>query len=108
MYQDIERELKLRKTVIHDTGNFTKNERTLVKNIADKLGVESTTIFVSIPVDIAKQRLIKNRLNPIRFDVTDNDFENTIKELEIPNNSEKHFVFNYNENINNWIDKYFK
>ena len=108
IYQNIERELELGNTVVYDTGNFTKNERTLVKNIADKLAIESITIFVSIPEDIAYQRLINNRVNPIRFNVTDEDFKNTIKELEVPDNSEKHLVFNYNEDINSWIDKNLK
>ena len=108
MYQDIERELKMGKIVVHDTGNFTRNERNLVKNIADKLGIESTTIFVSIPSDVAYQRLLENRQTKVRFNVTDQDFENTVKELEIPDNSEKHFVFNYNEDVNNWINNYFK
>jgi predicted kinase len=49
MYKQIEESLKNGETVIHDTGNFTKHERELVKEIADKLGIEAITVFLDIP-----------------------------------------------------------
>ena len=39
MYEEIEANLKAGKTVINDTGNFTKNERTRIKQIAEKQGL---------------------------------------------------------------------
>jgi predicted kinase len=40
MYKKIEEALQNGKTVIHDTGNFTKYERSLISDIAKKVGVE--------------------------------------------------------------------
>lgn len=45
MYKRIKTSLKEGQTVIHDTGNFTKYERGLVRKIADKLNIPTITIF---------------------------------------------------------------
>ena len=61
MYKQIEDNLKNDKTVINDTGNFTKHERDLVKEIADKLGLETIEVFIDTPTEIARQRLLENK-----------------------------------------------
>lgn len=104
MYKRIRDSLKQGKTVIHDTGNFTKCERSLVKEIADKLGIETVFVFVNTPKEVAYGRLLKNRRLKNRFDVNDEDFESTIKEMEIPM-GENVLVFGYKQSINGWIDK---
>ena len=101
VYTDIKTALENGKTVIYDNGNFAKYERGIVKNIADKLEVETTTIFVSIPKEIAQQRAKENNL-------PDQDFQDILLELELPDASEKHLVFSYNEDITKWMDKNLK
>lgn len=44
MYKEIKSMLKSGKTVIHDTGNFTKHERGLVKKLADNLGLDTKKV----------------------------------------------------------------
>jgi len=102
MYKEIEDSLKLGKTVIHDTGNFTKNERVLVKKIADDLGIESITIFVDTPEKEAYKRLLMNRNNKERFDVSDADFKSTTIEMEIPDVDEKHFIYKWTDDFDSW------
>ena len=104
MYKRIESLLRQGKTVIHDTGNFTRHERTLVKQIAEKVGgVEIYTIFVDTPYEIARQRLLTNRRKGKRFDVSDKDFETTVREMETPGQDENTLVYKYNTPINEWI-----
>ena len=104
MYKRIESLLRQGKTVIHDTGNFTRHERTLVKQIAEKVGgVEIYTIFVDTPYEIARQRLLTNRRKGKRFDVSDKDFETTVREMETPGPDENTLVYKYNTPINEWI-----
>jgi predicted kinase len=55
MYKQIGAALKAGNTVIHDTGNFTKYERGLVRQIADRLGVETATVFIDTPKAVAKE-----------------------------------------------------
>lgn len=104
MYQRIRTALSEGNTVIHDTGNFTKYERSLVRKIADEIGVETTTVLIDIPEAEARQRLLKNRVTKSRFDISDNDFRSTVKEMEKPDNTEKHLVFQWNEHQDKWID----
>src|SRR4030042_3295306 len=60
-HRKVESLLQKGKTVVYDTGNFTKHERNTVRQIANRLGIEITTIFVDTPKQIAYERLSKNR-----------------------------------------------
>lgn len=104
MYRQIKQALMDGKTVVHDTGNFTKYERDLVKKIADDLGITSVTIYVDIPVREAKKRLLSNRTSNIRFDVSDADFESAVKEMEPPSLPENYIVFNWSDNIDSFVN----
>lgn len=97
MYRKIKQKLINGETVVHDTGNFTKHERDLVKIIANELGIETMVIFVDIPKEEAYRRLLENRKTKTRFDVNDTDFESTVKEMEPPADTERHLVFNWTD-----------
>ena len=106
MYREIKQSLAHGKTVVHDTGNFTFHERSLVKHIADELGLESITIFVDIPEKEAHKRLIENRQTKTRFDVVDEDFQSSVNEMEPPGNDERHLIFNWKDNVDKWVENY--
>ena len=105
-YKLIERYLKSGKTVIHDSGNFTRHERQLARQIADKLGIDIITIYVDTPEVIARQRLLENRKTKVRFDVTDKAFKEAIQEMEVPTSDENPLVFHNNDSIDRWILKH--
>ncbi|MFA5894237.1 MAG: ATP-binding protein [Candidatus Shapirobacteria bacterium] len=105
MYQRIKDALSSGRTVVHDTGNFTKYERDLVRKIAEEQKLESTTIFVDIPTAEAYKRLVANRQTKARFDVPDDDFYGVVEEMEIPDANEKPLVLKWNDSFDNWIDK---
>lgn len=107
MYQGIEDLLKKGETVIHDTGNFTKYERGLVKKIADNLNLNAITVFIDTPYEIAKQRLIENKTKKTRFDVSNESFESTIREMEPPDETEKHVTFKHGTDLDLWIKENF-
>jgi len=107
MYGMIEDFLKQGKFVVHDTGNFTKHERRLVRQIADKLKLQTITIFVDVPKSIAYERLMLNRTSKNRFDVNDEEFESAVNEMEPPTKEENFLVFNVEDDLNSWIHKYF-
>lgn len=104
MYKRIENSLKSGKTVVHDTGNFTKYERNLIKQIADKFNLDALTVFVDTPKEIAYRRLKENRESGKRFDVSGDGFESSVKEMETPGSDENTLVFRYNDNIDSWIE----
>jgi predicted kinase len=103
IYKQIEKSLLAGDTVIYDTGNFTKLERNRARTIAEKLQVESITVFVDTPVLVARERLLVNRKTNMRFDVTDEDFEHSIAEMESPDSTEKHIVYKDGQSIEEWI-----
>lgn len=107
MYKRIETALKAGKTVTHDTGNFTKYERGLVRSIADKLGIETVTVYVDTPVDIARQRLVANRTTNHRFNITDKEFQGVVDEMEIPGTDEHTVKYDSGTPVNAWINEYF-
>jgi predicted kinase len=93
MYQKVESLLGEGSGVIHDTGNFTIYERGLINKIAKKLNVPFVTIMVDIPVNIAKERLIKNRELKQRFDISDESFHSAVAEMERPTLEENPIVY---------------
>ena len=102
MYKRIENALKQEVNVVHDTGNFTKYERGLIRDIASKLNLETITIFVDTPKNVAYQRLLENRKTNQRFDVIDEDFRSTVAEMEIPREDENTIVFETTNDPETW------
>jgi len=107
MYKQIEDNLKNDKTVINDTGNFTKHERDLVKEIADKLGLETIEVFIDTPTEIARQRLLENKKIKKRFDVSENDFNSTVSEFEPPEDNNV-ITYKHPQPIEDWIIENFQ
>lgn len=108
MYQRIKDALSSGRSVLHDTGNFTKYERDLVRNIAEEQKVESVTIFIDIPTAETYKRLANNRQTKARFDVPDEDFYGVVEEMEIPAPTEIHLVLKWNDDFDKWIDSNIK
>jgi len=101
-FQIIENLLKQGDSVIYDMGNFTKKERQKARDIADKLGIETITIFINTPYKIAKVRFLENKKFPKRFDISEADFESACREMEIPNEDEGQIIIlNENQNLEN-------
>lgn len=107
MYKRIGEALQSGKTVVHDTGNFTKHERGLVRAIADRLGLETVTIFVDTPEEVAKERLIANRTTSQRFNITDKEFKEAVAEMEVPGADENTIVYTANTPADAWIAEHF-
>ena len=107
MYKQIEEQLSRGETVTQDAGNFTKYERDLVRNIAQKIGIEAVTVFIDTPYNVAKERLLANRNETKRFDVPDEDFESTVKEMEPPDEKEKHITYKSGTPVEDWIKHHF-
>jgi len=84
MYKRIEDSLRQGKNVIQDAGNFTEYERGLVAKIGEKLGAKVVTVFVDTPVEIARERWLKNKQTKDRFDVGEEALLRAIAEMQSP------------------------
>lgn len=107
MYDKIQTSLEQGQTVIHDTGNFTKHERQLVRDIAEKLDIPSTTIWVKTPEKIALERLKANQEAKDRFEVSEVSFWKAVDEMEIPNDNENVITFDGISSTTEWIQQTF-
>ena len=108
IYETIEIFLKAQKTIIYDTGNFTKHERDLVRKISDKLNIQTKTIFVNTSKKTAEKRWQENKLSKERFDVSENDFYEAMAEMEPPDFSENVIVYDEKDKAEDWLKVNFK
>ena len=107
MYKKIQTSLEDGQTVIHDTGNFTKHERQLVRDIAEKLDIPSATIWVQTPEEVAFERLRANKESKERFDVSEKSFREAVAEMETPTVEENVIVFDGVSLATDWIAQTF-
>ncbi|WP_165423347.1 AAA family ATPase [Ktedonosporobacter rubrisoli] len=101
--QRIEHYLQAGKSVVDASRYFTKQERELARRIAMSQNAELVTIFVDTPKAVAQQRLLANRENPARRNVTDADFAAILEAMEPPTADEQPLVLPYGEQIEHWI-----
>jgi predicted kinase len=95
----IERFLSEGDTVVDASRNFRRSERRRAREIADRQAAGFVTIFIDTPVEIARQRLIDNRLHKSRRDVSDADFDAIASQFDPPGPDESPFVFNPHDNL---------
>lgn len=103
MYQEIEMLLQKGDNVVHDTGNFTQNERGLVQDIAKSLNISFKTVFIDTPTDVALKRLQANRENQKRFDISDQAFWEAVAEMEKPGEEENSMTYSGKKQTEEWI-----
>ena len=107
-YRQIDEALRMRKTVINDTANFTKQQRDRLRAIANEYHVPTIVIYFNIPDEVARQRWQENRITYQRNDVTDADFAEVADNFEIPTEDENVVYFDGTTKIEKWIDEIFK
>ena len=61
--REIEKYLKEGKSVLDDSRNFRKFERTHARKIAEKCNSDFVTIYVKTPEEVVRQRWIENKKN---------------------------------------------
>lgn len=108
MYPEIEDVLKSGQSVIHDTGNFTKYERGLVRKIGEKTKARIFTIFIDTPYKVCKSRQEENKITNKRFKVSDESFESAVNEMELPGKDENPLVYKNGTSHSEWIKENFK
>lgn len=106
MYQRIQEQLEKGNTVVHDTGNFTKHERNLIRKIAKKLNILTTVIWVNTPENIARNRLKTNQQTSERFSVSEADFDEVVAEMEPPSADENYITYDSSISPQDWISRH--
>ena len=107
VYEETDRQiidlLNSGKNVIDASRYFTRAERSHIRSIADTLGCQTVTIYVTTSEAIVRQRWQENRTTQSRRDVTDNDFEDLVRAMEPPVTDEHPIIFQNGDDIGTWI-----
>jgi predicted kinase len=107
LYAETDREiaelLTSGKTVVDASRNFSKTERDSARQIAENCGVALLTVYVDTPESVARQRLLDNRVMPSRRDVSDSDFADVIRAMQVPTADESPLVFEHTGESEDWL-----
>lgn len=100
--------LKAGRNVINETSWTKRWKRDRARKLATDLGLETKVIFVNVPVDVIRDRFLKNRLENDRFDIPDEILESAIQEFEIPTENENILIYDQKVPLEEWIKENFK
>lgn len=99
----IEKVLKSDKTILNEYAWITKEWRNRARNIASKLGIKTYVIFLDTPPEVVTQRWIENKKTHERFDVSEIDFNECLRDFEKPTEDENVIIYKNKENLDTWI-----
>lgn len=91
--------LKSGLSVIYDDNNPRFEHREEFRKVAQKLRAKVTVIYLNTPIEIIREREIKNRITKDRHEVDPINFNKVASDLEIPNQNEKFVEFTPNTNL---------
>lgn len=106
-YKRVKNNLAAGKTVINDTGNFTRHERDVLRKIADTLGIRSMVIYLDIPVTVVKKRWLENKKTKERFDISEQSLDITTQELQLPTADEHVIYYDQTIPLGEWVKNHF-
>lgn len=101
--EKIKENLALGKSVVFDNTNTRFEHRQEIRDIADSLGVQSKVVFLDTPIEIQKERQLKNKETGERHDVKQEYLDQAIAELEVPTESENVLVFKPDTNLEEFL-----
>jgi len=112
--EDWERVLQLSKMVVRDTlmeGNsvvfddisLKYSDRESLRNLAKECGAEPVLVYLDTPRSVQQERQNKNLETKERHDVPEHIINWGLAELEIPQESEKAFIFKPESNVADWL-----
>lgn len=99
----IRENLSAGKSVVFDNTNTRFEHREEIRGIANSLGVKSVVVFLDTPLEVQKERQLKNKETGERHDVKQEYLDQAITELEIPNESENVFSFKPNDDLKQFL-----
>lgn len=99
--------LKLGKDVANETAWVARKWRDRARRVAQKAGFSTKIIYLKTPLEIAKKRWEENRLQKKRYDTTDKEFADYIKDFEEPTQNENLIIYDQTVSIKDWIKQHF-
>lgn len=101
--QKILENLKQGNSVVFDSVNTKFEHRQEIRVLANQTNAISKVIFLDTPIEIQKQRQLKNKETGERHDVKQEYLDQAIIELEPPTESENVLVFKPDTNLEEFL-----
>ncbi len=93
------------KSVVFDSINTKFEHREEIRNVADLIGVPIKVVFLDTPIEVQKERQLKNLSTNERHDVKQEYLDQAIAELEIPTETENVIIFKPEDNLELFLEK---
>ncbi len=92
-------------SVAFDDISLKYSDRESLRNLAKECGAESVLVYLDTPRSVQQERQNKNLETKERHDVPKHLIDWGLEELEIPQDSEKAFIFRPETDITDWLNK---
>ncbi len=101
----IKEELSKSHSVVFDDTSTKFRYREKLRTIAKMTGADTKVIFLDTPIEVQKERQLKNKISKERHDVKQEYLDDAIQELEIPTDGENVLVFKPDTNVGEFLKK---
>ncbi len=95
--------LKQGKSVVFDNINTRVEHREELRQLAQSAGATAKVIFLDTPIEVQKERQIKNKETGERHDVKQEYLDQAIEELEVPTDDENVLVFKPDTHLESFL-----
>ncbi len=96
--------LKEGKNIANEYAWVTRSWRDRARKVAKDAGFETKVIYIKLPLSTIKERWLKNNQSKSRFHWPEHEFENYIKDFEIPTTEENIIIYDQSTSIDSWIE----
>ncbi len=105
-YRHVDQALGVYPTVLYDSANVSLAQRRKLRDIAGKHGADSYVLYVRVPEQVARTRLVQNRLHSNRHDIADANFSWTVEHFEEPGPEENTIIYDQSIAPDTWVLQY--
>ena len=95
------------RSVVFDDTNPRREHREEFVKLTVQVGAKSLVVFVDTPISVIRERMKANLKDPQRHDVSEEKFQNNVRQLESPGEDENYLVFLPTDSVEDWLKKNF-
>lgn len=103
--EEIRRCLDAGRSAVFDAVGHRRKHRERMRRLATRHGAELTVIYLDVGADEARARMVANRANPARPNVSDEGFAWIAGEMEPPAPDEAPLVYRPSEPLAAWLER---
>jgi len=95
------------RSVVFDDTNPRREHRDELVKLANEAHTNSMVVFVDTPIDVIRERMKVNLQDQQRHDVSEEKFQNNVRQLERPGEDENYLIFSHTSFVEDWLSDNF-